>query len=323
MSARLTRKRARFEHQRDGTGQRDKEFWYEDGNIILVARDFEFRVFKGILADHSPVFKDMFSLPQPSESATAPCPVVDVTDTPEDLRHLLRVYMLKSGSSPFVPEDPSFDMISATIRLGYKYQVSNLVQHSVNYLKMYYTRDFQVFSKRRPSYWPPSFRAEHAIGVVNLARLIGEHTLLPVAFLICCTLGKDIVKGFKREDGSWEQLTLDDIGICFEAKGRLVGRRADASNVVFNFQLMTSCEKPKRCPTELRRVLDTAASAWAVPDPFDSILLQFSKDIRASLCPSCWETVQKIDDIERSEMWKHLPGFFGLPIAEYTDREAE
>lgn len=44
--------------------QRDTEFWYDDGNIILVARDVEFRVFKGILAEYSPVFKDMCSLPQ-------------------------------------------------------------------------------------------------------------------------------------------------------------------------------------------------------------------------------------------------------------------
>lgn len=46
--------------------KRDAEFWYSDGNIILVARDVEFRVFKGILAEHSPVFRDMFSLPQPA-----------------------------------------------------------------------------------------------------------------------------------------------------------------------------------------------------------------------------------------------------------------
>ncbi len=113
MSARTTRKRARpdsqdweaAETQEAGGEQagmagadrkRDEEFWFEDGNVMLVARDVEFRVFKGILADHSPVFKDMFSLPQPPEYATALCPVVHVTDAPEDLRHLLRVYMPKT-----------------------------------------------------------------------------------------------------------------------------------------------------------------------------------------------------------------------------------
>lgn len=84
------------------------EFWFGDGNIILVARDVEFRVYKGILADHSPVFDDMFSFPQPTPSTTPPlatstgsttdtCPFVHLTDSPEDLRHLLRVCMPKKG----------------------------------------------------------------------------------------------------------------------------------------------------------------------------------------------------------------------------------
>ncbi|KAM5537271.1 hypothetical protein V8D89_009001 [Ganoderma adspersum] len=78
--------------------EKDKGFWYEDGNVILVAGNVEFRVFKGILADHSPVFKDMFALPQPdiAPSDNAVCPVVDITDSPSDLRHILRLIMPKA-----------------------------------------------------------------------------------------------------------------------------------------------------------------------------------------------------------------------------------
>ena len=76
---------------------RDEEFWYEDGNVILIAQTVEFRVFKGILADVSPVFKDMLSLPQPADAETSHgCAVVHVTDSPGDLRHILRVYMPKT-----------------------------------------------------------------------------------------------------------------------------------------------------------------------------------------------------------------------------------
>ncbi len=88
-----------------GARTRDEEFWFEDGSIILVAGDVEFRVFKSILAEYSPVFSDMFRLPQPpsppssSEDADEPadpCPVVHLSDAPEDLRHILRVTMPKS-----------------------------------------------------------------------------------------------------------------------------------------------------------------------------------------------------------------------------------
>lgn len=80
---------------------RDGEFWFDDGSIILVAGTVEFRVFKSILAQYSPVFSDMFSLPQPSFTSSSPadpCPVVHLSDSPEDLRHILRVSMPKSST---------------------------------------------------------------------------------------------------------------------------------------------------------------------------------------------------------------------------------
>lgn len=84
--------------------KQDDEFWFEDGNIVLIARDVEFRVYKGILAKHSPVFADMFSLPPvPAQvhpvsarditPAAETCSVVHLCESPEDLRHVLRMCM--------------------------------------------------------------------------------------------------------------------------------------------------------------------------------------------------------------------------------------
>ncbi len=89
----------------DGLGgqaglRKDEELWYEDGTIVVVAGNIEFRVYKGVLAAHSPVFADMFSLPQPqptsvSQSLEEPqcCPVVSVNDSPEDLRLVLKAIL--------------------------------------------------------------------------------------------------------------------------------------------------------------------------------------------------------------------------------------
>ncbi len=78
--------------------KRDEEFWYEDENIILVAGDTGFCVFKGILSHHSPVFRDMSSLPQPPNLAPSAerCPVVNLTDSPNELRYLLRACIPKN-----------------------------------------------------------------------------------------------------------------------------------------------------------------------------------------------------------------------------------
>ena len=76
--------------------QRDAQFWYEDGTVILVAHDVEFRVYKGVLVQHSLFFRDMFSLPQPQDADAdpAPCPVVHLSDYPEDIRHVLEACMI-------------------------------------------------------------------------------------------------------------------------------------------------------------------------------------------------------------------------------------
>ena len=72
---------------------RDAEFWFEDGSVVLVAGGIAFKVYRGVLSDRSPVFKDMFSLPQPPSSSPFDTPVVHLTDSPQDLRHILRACM--------------------------------------------------------------------------------------------------------------------------------------------------------------------------------------------------------------------------------------
>ena len=75
--------------------ERDAEFWYEDGTIYLTAGNVVFKVYRGPLVEHSPVFRDMFSLPQPPTTTepSLPHPVVPLPDSPQDLRHLLRALM--------------------------------------------------------------------------------------------------------------------------------------------------------------------------------------------------------------------------------------
>ena len=80
----------------------DEEFWIEDGTLILVTRDVKFRVYRGVLTEHSSFFSTMLALPQPSEShphssdATPqpkPCPTVYLHDSSHDLRHIFRLLM--------------------------------------------------------------------------------------------------------------------------------------------------------------------------------------------------------------------------------------
>ncbi|KAI0640921.1 hypothetical protein C8Q79DRAFT_1003993 [Trametes meyenii] len=267
---------------------KDSEFWYEDGNVIIVAGNVEFRVFKGILADHSPVMRDMFSLPQPpsesSQAATASfCPVVDVSDAPEDIRHILR---------PFSRNKLSYHIISAAIRLGHKYQMSQLVEHAIASLKGHFSDKFAVWANHQCCGFP-DFEQIHSIGVVNLARLTGETTILPTVLLACCTLGKEITKGFQRDNGTREYLSSSDVGRCFSAHGRLVG----------------SCRiKLRDCTNGLRRKADKVEA----PDVFQS--LPYSLYPGLNLCESCAEMVEKRATDEQLALWKRLPEIMDVAI---------
>lgn len=79
--------------EEDTHTERDEQLWFQDGNLTLVAKSIEFRVYQGPLVTHSPIFKDMLSLPQPDDVDGNSCPAVHLSDAPEDLRHFLRAFV--------------------------------------------------------------------------------------------------------------------------------------------------------------------------------------------------------------------------------------
>ncbi|OJT09464.1 hypothetical protein TRAPUB_14067 [Trametes pubescens] len=338
MSARATRKRARTslndtsDVQEDTTQvhpaprslrKRDEEFWCSDGNIILVAGDVEFRVYKGILSEHSPVFRDMFSLPQPPVVASSPsssdddstCPVVHLSDSSEDLRHVLRAYMPRSDPSVFFPTAPtySYEMVSAAVRLGHKYQMAPLLDRAISYLKRYYTDDFATWESYN-DYGPPGFSCwQHAIGVVNLARLTGETSILPTALLICCMVGSDLVHGFTNADGTQERLSSHDLALCVAAKDVLYKESMKIAFRIFRPTLADTCTSPAFCMEVFMRLfgrLDTLADALVTPDPLTGTFwFVFGED---APCKSCEAMVKARDLRERRAIWDKLPEIFGL-----------
>jgi hypothetical protein len=66
--------------------------WFKDGTIVIQAGDTQFRVYRGILTTCSPIFHDMFSIPQPAIGGelVEGCAVVHVSDSAEDWQYVLR-----------------------------------------------------------------------------------------------------------------------------------------------------------------------------------------------------------------------------------------
>lgn len=74
--------------------------------------------------------------------------------------------------------------------------MTRLYNRALDYLKHRFPADFHKF-KTLNAFVPEGFLLNHAIGVVNLARLTGESTLLPTAFLACIHLEGSVLRGYE------------------------------------------------------------------------------------------------------------------------------
>lgn len=217
-------------------------------------------------------------------------------------------------------------MISAAVRLGQKYQILNLFEYAVGHLKKYYTTQLDVWMTQTLTA-PLGFDdVTQSIGVVNLARLTGEASLLPVALLCCCTLDAEIITGFEREDGTPEQLALDDIGRCFVAKGRLIRESVRIALCVFRPKVSKKCTTAAGCKPALANMLrmlkDRVFNITKV-DPFlPSYNMLTGPDVH--VCRHCKAMLEARELRERRAVWARLPEILGIdPIAAWPSENAD
>ena len=79
------------------------DIWFEDGNVVLQAQSTQFRVHRGVLSANSAIFADLFTIPQPaSEELVDGCPVVQLSDSAEDLCHILEAIYNRKYEMTFI-----------------------------------------------------------------------------------------------------------------------------------------------------------------------------------------------------------------------------
>ena len=70
--------------------QRPAGLWFDDGNIVIQAENYQFRIHRGILSARSPVLHSVFSehVPEGTKSIEG-CPVTHLQDRGEDVKSFL------------------------------------------------------------------------------------------------------------------------------------------------------------------------------------------------------------------------------------------
>lgn len=203
--------------------------------------------------------------------------------------------------------------------------MSDILNDALTFLKTYYPTDYDKW-KAYTKYGPPGFSRECAIGVVNLARLTNDVGLLLMSLLVCCTIadGEKIVKGFKLKDGSREQLTPGDIGLCYVAKARLIAASARLMLRVFLPQVSDTCKTSLSCTQGFQnmiKALGDDANSFQHPDPSLCSYAFTSARKKGNLCVHCRKIIAEREICERKAAWAKLPEIFGLDLPPQTPVE--
>ncbi|KAI0676526.1 hypothetical protein C8Q78DRAFT_953454, partial [Trametes maxima] len=291
----------------------DTEFWLSDGNLILVAGDTAFKVYKGLLAMQSTVFSDMLVAANPQASEVFDDhPVVRLSDSPQDLRHLLRILVPAKTLHVSEEQGYNFDQLFALVRLAHKYGIEDVEEQALTHLKLYFTCKFDVWETQKLRF---TVEPAHGIGVVQLARLTNNLDMLPVALYTCARLGGSITEGWVREDGTVEHLTSQDLQRCIAGFGAL---RSDVFPTIFNatdFPPPPERLSNSMCLRELQflRADEMTRICVASAGGLDTLHEDINRTLDGfAICAACRALFLRRHEIERARIWSRLPDMFGL-----------
>ncbi|KAJ7185868.1 hypothetical protein C8R46DRAFT_1061938 [Mycena filopes] len=271
----------------DGTVTRSK-IWMPYGDIILQAETTQFRVSRDILAAQSPVFRDMFGVPQPQNEPTIEgCPIVHVSDTAQDWELLLEVLY-----HPFVPRDwQPYPVIASMLRLGKKYDMQEPKEAALQRIRA-------EFPNTLAEYDSNSEVVDWEYGsLLNLLHECGVQSSIPTVSMAClayhsftetpCALGLDKILDFQRQSLSW-----------------LYGNHIIPHK---------SCKSRKTCPKAQKSISDLINGREKHPYHVSYTIDWWEEDKwDDQLCDVCEAAAKEAYEASRRKGWEMLPSFFGL-----------
>ncbi|KAF7376408.1 hypothetical protein MSAN_00056300 [Mycena sanguinolenta] len=258
-----------------GSEARVPHLYFEDGNIVLSARNSEnctqyFRVHRSVLAKHSPVFADMFTVPLPSTvDEYDGVPVVSMAgDDADDLEAFLSLLYNPEDISQILEQWDFTWLLLAPCKLAKKYLVDWIRNMAASQLKkswpttaagwfsfvddekkMEFRDCVQAVSGRWDPDWddvPLQLRSlPDPASSILLARECDAPSILPFAFL-------DLLRSHALYENKFN-LSPDDAHRLLVARERIgdwFNKQADYCHYPW---AMAACGSPKPCQITLLR----------------------------------------------------------------------
>ncbi|KZP28189.1 hypothetical protein FIBSPDRAFT_276064 [Athelia psychrophila] len=296
---------------------RSDSIWLDDGNIVIQAQTTQYKVHRSILAAHSPIFRDMFSMPQPpseGEVTVEGCPVVHVSDRAADVTIVLQALFLRGH---VVAGEPlPIKVVAAFLRLGKKYEIELLHAEALKRLRYEFPSTLGGHNKCNRGAMI-SLGDDIAVAVANLAREQSLLSVLPLALYQCCNSsshqgGEPQIAGIGPiQNDTTAVLSSVNVRACFAAWNSLSIAQARSTLAWMDSDKYPTCTSPERCAKIRRNTLRT------VFFPFVSFSgLDTWRDfpwLDGEMCSSCNAVAEKLHNDGRVEFWDALPRIFGLP----------
>ncbi|KAJ6500864.1 hypothetical protein C8R45DRAFT_863701 [Mycena sanguinolenta] len=326
---------------------RVQDLWFDDGNLIIQAGNSQYRVYRGILAKHSPIFQDVFSFPQPPDSELVDgCPVVRLTDAEEEVTSFLNAIFNPTFFRPF-PSSTEFSIIVGCLRLSHKYEVDYLRRRALIHLSSVYRtklsevdtmgllelEDYSDDSEPLPSpseIYSWSFyacpKARVSISAIRLAREIDAPWILPYAFYNLTTC---YYHYSRRLDGDppLHDIPLNLLSAQDQqsfASGhckQLVSSVVDILRFLYHPLNIDGCTSPHECVAERLRTMERNRKNLQTNAalPLEVWELDDWKSLE-NLCPACFLALRKTHADARQAFWDGLPEMYDLPPWEELEK---
>ncbi|KAF7353937.1 hypothetical protein MVEN_01080000 [Mycena venus] len=313
--------------------ERVQELWFDDGNLVIQAGNNQYRVFRGILAARSPVFKDMFSFPQPPDSDLVEgCPLVHLSDSAEEVTVFFRAIFDSESFMPPFPNQTDFDTVCGCLRLSHKYGVEYLRRRALVHLSCRYPTtlaecDAVEVAKTIPLSWKRPTSDSYPVFLLLLLREVDAIWLLPYLFYVLGVKFGELGMGAAIFHGAVYSGTA--VGLSTKDQDAFLRgyfiQRDSTRNEILRFlwspDRIEGCIDTVQC---LQKRLDlfknTCTTDWA----------QVSMPLHAwgaadwtslpGICPSCLAHCKKAQQDARQAFWDKLPEIYGLPPWEQLEK---
>ncbi|KAG6916681.1 hypothetical protein DXG01_005802 [Tephrocybe rancida] len=279
-------------------------FWYNDGSIVLIVANTAFRVHQSILSQHSSVFADLFTVPQPvdGKDAVDGCLLVHLQDNLEDFTEVIKAIYQPLYFDQLPPEADLrklLNFVSGILKISTKYDILFIREKCISILRAKFPTTLHGCDALVSSGY--QYTATTVVRAIPLARETNVPALLPWAFYISTNIDPDPL--LADPVLSWR-----DKALCLAGKTLLWERqKADTHRFLFEFTKAPDCRHG--CGLRLQMM------SWKhmeelrkKPHP----LHEYDDWDTHQVCGACLAHVQAEHARGREKVWNDLPKIFHL-----------